>query len=94
MYKMSSKVQRGRRGIWAKMRTGCVRSVLVEFCISSGMSNAYATRHLGLTLNKNTWTDYTKLIGLISGEHNHSNRTGPANKWEYAQFDEIAFGRR
>ena len=92
--KCRQKSKGGRRGIWAKMKTGCVRSVLTVFYISTGMSYSYARRHNGLRLNKNTWTDYTKLIGLIAGEHNHSECTDPNNKWNYAQFDETAFGKR
>ena len=68
--------------------------MMVVFCIATGVSYAYATKHLGLQLNKNTWTRFVKLMGLIAGEFLEGNRQDPENKWMKAQFDETMFGKR
>ena len=68
--------------------------IFVIYCIATGCSYAYATRHVGMSLGKNTWTVYVKLLGIIAGEFLESIRRDPDFKWNKAQFDETAFGRR
>ena len=84
----------GKRGYWAKGNMGFVKMMMVVFCISSGFSLKHVTRHIGVPLNKNTWTRYIKKLGLVSAELLERVRRDPDNKWTNSQYDETAFGRR
>ena len=84
----------GKRGLFEKSKLGFVKIMLVIYCIATGQSYANLTQHIGFALNKNTWTKYVKMVGLLAGEFMEGNRRDPDFKWKYAQWDETAFGRR
>ena len=84
----------GKRGLFARSKLGFVKIMFVVFCISTGISFAYLKDHVGVALNKNTWTSFVKKIGLVAGEFMEGNRRDPDYKWSFTQFDETAFGRR
>ena len=85
----------GKRGIFARSKLGFLKLVMLVFCISTGISYAYLSKHIGgLEIDKNTWTSYVKKVGLIAGEFLECNRRSPEFKWSVGQWDETAFGRR
>ena len=75
-------------------RIGVTKMLLLVFCIVSGISYTHLVQHLGIDINKNTWTRYVKDVGLVCGEDLERNRRNPENKYECAQWDETAFGKR
>ena len=84
----------GKRGLFERSKLGFVKIMLVVYCIATGLSYAYLIKHSGIELNKNTWTKFVKMVGLLAGEFMEGNRRDPDFKWKFAQWDETAFGRR
>ena len=80
----------GLRGFWRNERLGMVRLVAVIFSIVTGISYKHLKKHLGVRLNKNTWTKYLKDLGLVVGEALERDRR--TKKYFYAQADKVAFG--
>ena len=81
----------GLRGFWRGGRLGLVRMVAVVFSIITGLSYKHLGSHLGVTMNKNTWTRYLKDLGIVLGEDLERNRR--TKKYYLAQADEVAFGQ-
>ena len=84
----------GLRGFWRQGRLGITRMVAIVYSIVSGISLNFVKSVLDIKLNKNTWTKYVKDVGMVVAEALEKNRRDPANKYEFAQWDETAFGRR
>ena len=82
----------GLRGFWRNGRLGMVRMVAVIFAIVTGIAYKHLDKHLGVRLNKNTWTKYLKDLGLVVGEALERDRR--TKKYFYAQADQVAFGNR
>ena len=62
------------------------------YAIVTGISYKHLGAHLGVNINKNTWTRYLKDLGIVVGESLEKNRR--TKKYRYAQADEVAFGKR
>ena len=49
----------GKRGIFAKAKLGFVKMIFVIYCIATGCSYAYATRHVEMSLGMNSVHSFT-----------------------------------
>ena len=58
----------GLRGFWRMGRLGVTKMVLITFTIISGLTYVNLVQHLGVDINKNTWTRYVKDVGLVCAE--------------------------
>ena len=84
----------GLRGFWSKGRLGITKMVLVVYAVVTGLSYSHLVKHIGVKINKNTWTRYVKDVGMVCAEQLERNRRDPENKYKLAQWDETAFGKR
>ena len=66
--------------------------VLIVYCVIKGFSLEVMNDIMPII--KNTWTSYVKYVGMVCGEALERNRRDPAEKYDWAQWDETAFGKR
>ena len=64
------------------------------YSIVMGASFKTAKTYAGLDISKNTWTKYSKDVGLVFGERLERDRRDELNRYSLAQIDETAFGKR
>ena len=84
----------GLRGFWSRGKLGVTKMLLVVYAIVSGLSYTHLVEQLGIYINKNTWSQYVKDVGIFCGEDLERNRRDPKNQYSNAQWDETAFGKR
>ena len=82
----------GHRSFWSCGRLPTAEMVLIVYCVIKGFS--LEVMNDIMPINKNTWTSYVKYVGMICGEALERNRRDPAEKYDLAQWDETAFGKR
>ena len=66
----------------------------MAFAVVSGIPFKHLHTAYGFEVSKNTWTSYVKDVGVVCSEALERNRRDPNNKWDLAQWDECAFGKR
>ena len=84
----------GCRGFWAKGKLGMVKMVMAVFSVVGGLSYKDVADSIGIDISKNTWTQWVKDEGMVCAEALERNRRDPGQRFEYAQWDETAFGKR
>ena len=72
---------------------GPAKMVALVFAITAGVSYKNLCQ-VGIKISKNTWTHYLKDIGMVLSEHLERDRRDPENKYFWAQWDEVAMGKR
>ena len=82
----------GHRGFWRMGKLGTVMMVNIVFSIIIGFSLSQLEQFVDI--NKNTWSSYIQYVGIVLGETLERNRRDPEHKYELAQWDETAFGKR
>ena len=68
--------------------------ILISFSIVNGIPLKHLTDVHGLKVSENTWTACVKDTGMVCAEYNERNRRDTNQKYQYAQIDETAFGKR
>ena len=71
-----------------------VRMVIMTFAVVTGLSWKHLVKTIGIKISHNAWTRWIKKVGLVTAESLERNRRNPDNKYECAQIDETAFGKR
>ena len=58
----------GQSGFWRMGKLGIVKMVMVTFAAVSGLSYKHLVELFGVQINKNTWTQYIKDVGMVCAE--------------------------
>ena len=84
----------GCRGLWRMGRLGFTKMFAIIYAIVKGLSYQALVSHIGIKVNKNTFTRYIRDVGLVVGEALERNRRTFGCRFENAQADEVSFGGR
>ena len=82
----------GHRGFWRMGKLPTVMMVNIVFSVVNGFSLSVLEQVIHI--NKNTWSSYIQYVGIVLRETLERNRRDPEQKYELAQWDETAFGKR
>ena len=64
----------GLSGFWRMGKLGIVKMVTVTFAAVSGLSYQHLVGMFGVKINKITWTQYVKDVGMVCAEALERNR--------------------
>ena len=65
-----------------------------RYAIVNGLSYKALAEHIGININKNTYTKYVRDVGLVVGEALEKDRRTWGCKFRNAQSDEVSFRGR
>ena len=84
----------GCRGFWRMGHLGFTKMFAIVYAVVKGLSYQDLVEHIGIKVNKNTFTKYIRDVGLVVGEALERNRRTWGCHYRNGQSDEVAFGAR
>ena len=80
--------------MWRMGRLGFTKMFAIVYAIVKGLSYKALAEHIGININKNTYTKYGRDVGLVVGEALEKDRKTWGCKFRNAQSDEVSFRGR